>query len=640
MKEEFLEILNRADKEAILPFLKKLTIEERRELVPVLKKEYKQYDSWRERRDAGDRLPVLQVAQFVCFTATDAKRLNQWDIPNTDVVEQIMEWYCPEWFIRLFTEAEFYTNRTYETVSKWQDKGYVEPSPELIVLTLPNAIHKYDRETRTKYITTVDIERYPITLDEHIWYLFEYPSNIKWEDGYMLGNKNKLTGKGNWCDLFIKYASEGRIDRMNVLRESLLAVNRNFNKVLTGWFTDLFMAMEPTKEEQLALLDELFATLACVQTKPVNTTLTLFKQLCTEDDFKEENLLEYLPVLLSSETRAILKNTLALTEAILKKKTNYQKELCMAVTRVFLVKDEAIQKKTADIITRYMKPDTGLKEQLAVYADSILMSIRPKLEGYLVMEQTKSGFSGNQPVLFEKQPLLNERLPEINSFEDFAFFASQALDLSEACQFDLFAGELIRWGNVTDASNVIMLEPAFQKMYKVLSKWETPPMSGILHFILLEYADYLLDKYPEALHKTLKQKKKFLRSDKERLEKSNYYKTRIGPFAKRDIPSYYTGFKEIGSNVLEKIKKQDTVPLLSTPTHLPAWIHPVVLVERLIQHQQAGIEPASMDLQLGLQRCAFEQTEEALIVARQSLQGEYKDLMADSGSNPFARHTI
>ena len=64
---------------------------------------------------------------------------------------------------------------------------------------------------------------------------------------------------------------------MRVLKESLLAVNRNMNKNLCGWFAGMFTALTPSIEEQLALQPEILAVLSAPHSRPVNIMLGLLK---------------------------------------------------------------------------------------------------------------------------------------------------------------------------------------------------------------------------------------------------------------------------------------------------------------------------------------------------------------------------
>lgn len=76
-----------------------------------------------------------------------------------------------------------------------------------------------------------------------------------------------------------------------------------------------------------------------------------------------------------------------------------------------------------------------------------------------------------------------------------------------------------------------------------------------------------------------------------------------------------------------RIKDYNTLPLLSTPTHRPAWIDPSVLVSRLSAYQKKRIKPDSLDFQIALSRVALDDTEEAIRLAEQELAGEYRELL-------------
>lgn len=104
-------------------------------------------------------------------------------------------------------------------------------------------------------------------------------------------------------------------------------------------------------------------------------------------------------------------------------------------------------------------------------------------------------------------------------------------------------------------------------------------------------------------------------------------KKRIVPFKKLEVHDYLTGFKSIAVAALDKMQQADPLSLLSTPTHLPAWIDPVVLVKKLVLYQQRGETPDDMDFQLALQRCALDNTEEASAIAGKQLTGELRNLM-------------
>lgn len=69
-----------------------------------------------------------------------------------------------------------------------------------------------------------------------------------------------------------------RIDRIRVLKESLLAVNRNFNREQTCWYATLFTSLQPTADECLQLQEALFSTFYCPHSKHGTTALQAIKK--------------------------------------------------------------------------------------------------------------------------------------------------------------------------------------------------------------------------------------------------------------------------------------------------------------------------------------------------------------------------
>ena len=89
----------------------------------------------------------------------------------------------------------------------------------------------------------------------------------------------------------------------------------------------------------------------------------------------------------------------------------------------------------------------------------------------------------------------------------------------------------------------------------------------------------------------------------------------------------YEPYHQILEYSLNKIKKQETLPLLSTPTHEPCWINPLILTERLVLYQKNNENPDTMDVQLALQRCVLDNPADAISFVTDNLTGEYKELL-------------
>lgn len=604
MKERLYEILNEEKIHEIIPFLKQLTAEERKTLVPSIKKMEREISKIVMTKNSyhtvgsANQHSIIDIASFVCMDKKNFGK-NYWSLfRNAEQAEQILEWGCPEWFsdfINESVEAEF-TAFNYQDILGWTKKGYVEPRPELLGHHLSNY--------------PSDLDEHPETLETHFWYLCEYPSK-------------SLPFRKEWFPLVQKLISEQKIERKRFLRECLLASNRNFNKNVTGWFMDAFTVLKPTEEELVDLQDELLAGLASTQSKAVNTILTHLKKIAGAG-IKIEELSHYLPNLLSSEVKTVVASGLSLTEKIFQRKRLNPEILGMALSTAFVSKDDGIQTKAAKIMLKYIPPSDNIKEALSHYSDNILTNVRPMLEKYIIEKQQELEAITSETISLTTK---DNKVKVLESFEDLMFFLPLAIEDPYSHHCDIALDGFIRFANDVDAESVKLIEPVFLKACKTIAKWEVPYLNVLQCNLIINYGLGLLEKYPDQLKNLEKIYQKTVEEEAAREAYSNYQK-KLGPMEKVGAESpAMKAFKELAIYICQKIEAGDSLPLLFTVTHSPCWVSPVSLVERLEVYQNKNIEPHHLDVQLALQRCALDDLSEALELAEKKLKGEYKDLL-------------
>ncbi|HCA07073.1 DUF6493 family protein [Chryseobacterium sp.] len=605
MKERLYEILNEEKAHEIIPFLKQLSTEERKTLVPTIKKLDREISKIVMTKNSyhtagsADQHSIIDIASFVCMDQKHYGK-NYWSLfRDKEQTRKILEWGCPPWFSEFINdsiEAEF-TAFNYQDILEWAEKGYVQPRPELLGYHL--SLQPYD------------LDKSPETLNTHFWYLCEFPSK-------------SLPFTREWLPLVQKLIAENKIERNRFLKECLLAANRNFNKNVTGWFMDAFNILKPSNEELIMLQDELMAGLASVQSKAVNTMLAHLKKIVPESEFKTSEFSHFLPNLLSSEVKTVVAASLAVTENIFQKKKTDTENLGMALSAAFVSKDESIQTKAAKIIQKYIPVSEDIQEALSHYADNVLANVRPGLAEYIEDKQLEL-----DAVEQEKLELISEesRAKEPASFEDLMFFLPQAIEKPGTYYYDLALGGLVRFAADADDASVKLFEPVFQKACKTIAKWEVHHFNVLLCNLIINYGLSLMEKFPVQL-KNLEKIYKRTQEDEATREVYSTYHKKLGPI--RDI---YAGgvamkpFKHIAVQVFNKIKLGDKTPLLSTVTHEPCWVSPDALVERFEIYQNENIKPDDLDVQLALQRCSLERTSDRLKLVEEKLKGEYKDLL-------------
>jgi hypothetical protein len=605
MKERLYEILNEERVHEIIPFLKQLAAEERKALVPTIKKLDREISKIVMTKNSyhtagsADQHSIIDIASFVCMDQKHYGK-NYWSLfRDKEQTENILEWGCPHWFsdfINDSIDAEF-TAFNYHDILRWSEKGYVQPRPELLGYHL--SLHPSD------------LEKYPETLETHFWYLCEFPSK-------------SLPFKREWLPVVQKLIAENKIERKRFLTECLLAANRNFNKNVTGWFMDAFNILKPSDDELIMLQDELMAGLASVQSKAVNIILAHLKKIVQDPAFRTGEFSYFLPNLLSSEVKTVVAASLAVTEKIFQKKRTNTENLATALSAAFVNKDESIQTKAAKIIIKYIPVSEGIKEALSHYADNILANVRPGLVQYIENRQLEL-----DAVETETLELINEncRVQEPESFEDLMFLLPQAIENPGTYYYDLALAGLVRFADEADADSVKLFEPVFQKACKTIARWEVHHFNVLLCNLIINYGLSLLEKFPSQL-KNLEKIYKRTREDEAAREAHSSYHKKLRP-----IKDIYAGglamepFKHIAVHTSNKITSGEQIPLLSTITHEPCWISPEALVKRFEIYQNKNIMPDDLDVQLALQRCSLEKTSAALQQAEEKLKGEYKDLL-------------
>lgn len=492
IEERLNEIVEKGQGDAIIPFLQGLTQEERKTLVPCLNKLEEHYNKFVQlnentygTRGTPEQHRIINLTALVIYSLKEFRK-HEWGI-YTEQLNELIPWYIPSWLDSFFKEGEsrefggFY-GMNYETLMDWIEQGVLTltPSPQTIAGYLVNYMNNTDF-----------LQKRAITLKEHIWYLFQYDCGQNWTD-------NRTGGQPYFS--FRYFVEHGQLDRMRVLKESLLAVNRNLNKNLSSWFAGMFTALNPSTEEQLTLQPEIFAVLSAPHSRPVNIILGLLKNLCTHPQFQAEEFLSQTSVLFASDVKAIHQNTLAVLHKLAKERKEHRDTICCAAAQGLMSWEESTQSKIVKLIQTYGETaSTTLKEILSIYTETMLANTKKELKAYLENNEPEDSASFTyEPIL----PIIREdnRIQEITSTEDLIFLASQVLDVNEIYHFDLLLGALVKWDRQQEAKQISQWTPILQRAYKLLMSGGSS-RNGILDQLmatfLLDYAKLLIKRFPE-----------------------------------------------------------------------------------------------------------------------------------------------
>lgn len=646
IQEEFTQIIEAENVDAIIPFLKKLKKEDKKELVPYFKEKIKYYfetvnngdDFYNySSRGTAKQLQIIRITGFTVFNYKDyCSYLHSYD---EKMFDSVLPFYCPSWlneFVNSFADEEHsHYALNYFWIWEMKKKGILNPNEGLIVKIFPRCIfEKNEQDSRDNIFKLENLEKYEETLKYHFWLLFKYETDIYFANRYFR-RRNDSDGS-DWISIISKLAQEQKLPRQRVLKESIMATTRNFNRNLINWYINLFLELNPTTGELLKMQSDLFQAFNSIQTKPINEVLKLCKKLVLEKGFDDKSFLENVPILIASETKSIVNSTLMILEKLGKKEPDLKNVIALLCCGAFLQTDKSIQNRASKIIEKYGSvDDEKLVSELAMYESEMMSEAKEMLQGFFQKinsenpsDNFEQDFEVVKPMLISEENKIE--LPD--NFDDFIFLVSQVFDGNASWHFDFLPATILKFHDQINQENVEKLLPAFQRAQKLIFEFNVNKRVGYLENLLahffLEYMIWMMEEFPESkdFKNIIHQRNK--KEEKKKRDWASYESPTVSlkywHIGQKE--EYYFPFKFLLEEALKKIKSKDNLPLLSTPTHQPYWLNPQTYIERLSQYQQQNKTPNRADWQMAISRIALENKEENIEFAKEKLKGEWLDL--------------
>ncbi|SHH96998.1 hypothetical protein SAMN04488109_6337 [Chryseolinea serpens] len=647
-QEQFLRILEKERETELIPFFRSLDDAAKREFAVYLKTLTKDYLDYKEqnsllggitiaRKASEKQSTILTLAAFICFPRKDfEKTASLWTLTSAQL-DGILPWYRPKWFdeyVNAVGALDFVPRFiTYDWVMTLFTKGWITLSPDLVAKTLPQHLfgNTHDRKMLTK---PENLLKHAITLQEHIWYLFERDSDVHNVDKYGKFADDSNPDESQWIRCLCRFSAEGKIDRQRLLSASLSASSRNFNKNLAGWFAELFMKLNATPAELLALQQPLFNSINAQHSKPITVALSAVKKIADENEFDTAAFLETVPLLLSSETKTVLSPTLATLEKLAKKHPRLREEICVATCQAFLHGESDIQTKASKLIQKFGTDSDGIRQAVAAYKDSMMADARNTLAAFMIQASPEAPGAATATVV-NTAPHVAARVSigEIGTVDELIFLASQAFDNNATDHIDLLPAALIKWNGHIRGAEIGKLEPALQRALKFVMEGGTSTTGHLDHLLatfFIGYCTHLIQHQGADAKPLSVLYNQFLELDRANRAKWKYYRLRIFPlrtWSAQRGNKVYESHKRMLMLALDRIQSNNTLPLLSTPTHAPAYVSPAVLIERLKQYEETASTLDAFDFQIAVSRCDLSKGEECLPLLEQSLGGEVRNIL-------------
>lgn len=661
------------EEKILIPFIKRLLelpMKDRRKLLPLI-----QELQWIKSRFAGfssmttcsaARAHFLSAVQFVC---ANKREMNMAYHIKFDMLCRLLSLYTPSWVTDYFAsddETWIYFDLNYEELMQLMDMGYLkEIAPSRIAHLLPGMTRIKSKEPKgSDTFNSELLLKRDITLKEHIWTLFEYESAIIYQDSCAKNayKKGATTRDESISAALYRFSLDGHLDRERILKATLATFHRNFKKDMAGWFAEFFETLQPTAGELLSLQEEIMKIFTSSYTKPVNIMLQQLKNIATEEGFRYQEFIERTTSLFFSSPKNSLLTLYSIFEKIVAQHPEMKEPCCITLCQLFLKKDEILQKKAANFISKYGDVSSSkLQETLQSYqpemlqsAQAILASFQPQsAEPHLAEEKNteRKSMEGNNTdnSLLSEEPSPgaihicreDNRIPFPADKEDFLFQLSRLFDMGENWEIETTIAAIIAFHPQLDKEDLNRMEPIFQRAANIVANsWE--PYENLLATFLLEYqrlwaqADNPNTGVLRNMFTRLEEKLKGIDKNRGAYDERSF-KRLVDWEPGYSNATCFTPIQQLWLNVIRQIKGGNSLPLLSTPTHAPAYLQATELIRRLAVYQKARKKPCSWDFQLAIARCAMEDKDEAIVTARQLLQDEYLHLclfLLDENTQP------
>ena len=596
MKENLLSAIKAHDFTAIRNICFALSQEERNDLIHTL-----QTARWEQLYHNTDkRAPRLQSLDIVCFSyiflcvsrSSDSlkKAVKGCYSSDKDIVAEFLQFYFPPLLDLLTTKEgqylttslqslrknQFLQDTTFQNLWTLYQKGFIAFDEDLFIekFFFWNNKHITDEPFVDFLLENKQIsEKIFAIVPQHITQEVPYPSEA-WKELYSI-----LQAKGYFAD-------------RSIVGSHIETLLNPYKKNILDFYCRIIETLEPSHQELLSHQSTLFALLSSDKTSVVNFVMKLIKEIAGEKDFDFQAFADNFALCFA--TQKIAKSQLIGLDILAKhyKKQppiniEYREQLAV----LFTVPDVKLQEKVASLLTTYFGGE-GLAEVVAPYQDylkgkaqDLLASLSPSESSAPSDLSDRSASSENSHTSHTSSP---EIAPSPHTWDDLLFLIGDCIRERSPLALDLFFEGLNQLQAQIPADFSQQISP-YQKQlgehpfefttYRKCMRWVIDVWEG--------KATLSDDIFGRKLYNPT-------------------------PF-----------LREKTKQLLLKIKQGNSLPFVSTPTHAPFYIDPLIFLERIAQYEKTGKSPMLEEVVVGLNRLLpTEVTEEQKQLAR-SLTGNY-----------------
>lgn len=570
-------------------------------LEPGYKKTSKNNWDWGIRGD--DKIKeIITLSAIATFDKTDILSFDEvLGILERTINEpeflEVLLWAKPNWIefylLDKFRKSEW-LNFDYKSLRFLEDNNFINFNPELFALCLSRFNSWSAKIKPREFIEFLANDK--IAFERDIPQLFNYETNIQ-NSSFNEDPKASYREFNTWDLTFKLLLSENKLDRKVFIENVILIQTKDWNNNLKLFFRKILDDLELSSDDLIPFQENIFTYFHNSNPTITNYGSELIKKIVEHPKFKTKSYFEWLEALMMrSDCKAAIKNSLMVLEKLAKTNPKLNKSISLLVSDIFVVSDLSLQERVSKLLLKIGdKKDKTFKEKLSGYVSLMQGSIKNNLSDFLNEDDLVIDHSAIENYLFKPQKLklLLEEVQIPKDWNDILFLFGKFISSDEVIDSEILLNVYITQRHLFADDYTEQLQPYLKQLN-----------SNYFNSVLKNYTkNLLINKIPN---------------------KNIVYKINDKDYVTLNTLKL---IKPITEKVLEKNRINSVIPLLSFPTHLPFWVAPKVLAERIIAHQKAKEEIDLVDLSIAISRMPRENIEEALPLL-EKIDGDLKDLMS------------
>ena len=379
-----------------------------------------------------------------------------------------------------------------------------------------------------------------------------------------------------WTEVFKILIEKNLLPDRHIIKNLLESLLNNWKKPHLDWHVRILELFQPTRIEYLEYQQLLFACLNLGHVSIVNFAVKCIELIYKEKQFAVEDFLINVQSLFAKEKcgKSIL-SVLQIIDYLAQNNPAIQQDLHTYLVVALLQTDAKVQTKTAQLLVKYTKAEI-LEEVIDPYTSLLKQSAKTILN-VADTEQEEQQFAHPK---IEIQPVLAP-----SSWNDLLFHIGACINTKSAADIDLFLEGLNQLQNQIPIDYAEQIKPYIKQLRGCTC---------------LAYLNYFFENWLNI-----------------RINK-NYSLTDYA----RELDSI--PFLQHKCELLfNKLKNKSNLPFLSTPTHLPFYIHPDVFLDRLLAYEKKKKKIDIEDLIIACNRILLSVIDDIVKQKAKKLTGEY-----------------